>query len=203
MPTWAQIVLYCVGVLVLLFFASNVLFRYRSAHARLNRVRRFLGTYARFVAGHSDERLWLAAHASEMQRDAQSVDQGVTYIAPPPMLGGGAYQPHPMFADLFNRQSSADNVTAQLRLEVLAAVQHELETLEGLYRLDLFNPLAWIRLLFERLARFPRYLLRTAGFSNRVTDSGFARVITAIWSLAVGAATIGAFIVGLIALGRS
>ena len=200
MPEWLSLAIYCAAVLIAVFFVSGVAPRYRRTVERLRRVELFAQNYIALLEGDRNKRGWLAARADEMQADAQSVGRGVTYVAPPPMLGGGAYTPHQMFSDLFNRQSYTDNVTDALRLEVIAGVQHQLQRRVEQRRRELRNPLAWLRIAFERLVRFPRYLLRQAGFSKRVTDSSLTRAVTVAWSLIVGAATIGAFVVGLLAL---
>jgi hypothetical protein len=116
------------------------------------------------------------------------------------MLGGGRYVAHQMFGDLFNRQSFTDNVTFDYKLEVLQTAEHELGDRKRRAKHDLFNPWSWIRFSFERLVGFPRYVLAQAGFGSRVTDSGIVRVLTVVWSLLIGAAGIGSFIVGLLAL---
>jgi hypothetical protein len=200
MPEWLSLTIYCAAVLIAVFVFSGVLPRYRRTVERLRRVELFAKNYVALLNGDQLQRGWLAAREDEMQVDAQSVGLGVTYVAPPPMLGGGAYIPHGMFADLFNRQSYSDNVTDAYRLEVLAGVQYQLQRRVEQRRRELRNPLAWLRLAFERLVGFPRYLLRQAGFSARVTDSSLTRAVTVAWSLLVGAATIGAFVVGLLAL---
>lgn len=43
-------------------------------------------------------------------------------------------------------------------------------------------------------------MLRRAGFGDKVTDSTGARIVSVVWSLVIGAATIGAFVVGLLSL---
>jgi hypothetical protein len=111
--------------------------------------------------------------------------------------------PHQIFADLFGQQSYANAITSAVKREALAQVIHELTLQKKDRRADLWRPTRWLRLAFERLIGFPRYLLETAGFSPRVTESGFARVVTVLWSIALGLATIGGFVVGLIALIQS
>lgn len=128
-----------------------------------------------------------------MQRDAMAMGHGVMYIAPPPMLGGGAYQPHQFFADLFDEQTNSVG-NARVRLDDLATIVHETRGQAEQRRRDLLNPWAWLRLAFERVVRFPRYVLRHAGFSKKVTDSTGARIVAVAWSLLVGAATIGGFV---------
>jgi hypothetical protein len=201
MPAWLSIPLFVVAVFVLAFVLSGVLSRYRLAHKRRERAQAFLTNYLAYNRGEAGLEAWLIARSSEMQRDAQSVGLGVTYIAPPPMLGGG-YQPHPMFADLFNHQAYSESVTPAYRAQVLVTAIHDLANRENESWRDLLNPLTWLRLMFERVIGFPRYLLHVAGFSERVTESSSTRVVTVVWSLVVGAAGIGSFVVAVIALAR-
>jgi hypothetical protein len=199
MPTWLSILLLVLGIVALAFIASGVLPRYRKARGRLRRVNEFLTNYGAFSQGDQAKGPWLAARSAQMQRDAESVGQGVGYVAPPPMFGGG-YLPHPMFADLFNRQSFTDDVTPEVRVQVLLTTLHDLQTREDQRRSELLNPLQWVRLAFERIVGFPRYLLRVAGFSEKVTESRRARIFTLIWAAAVGLAGIGSFVVAIIRL---
>lgn len=112
---------------------------------------------------------------------------------------GGAYQPHAFFSDLFDNQTNS--VGSQgFRCEELAKIAHETRTQQERAKRALFNPWTWTRLAFERLVGFPRYVLRRAGFSDKVMDSTGARIVSVIWSLLIGAATIGAFAVGLLSL---
>jgi len=133
-----------------------------------------------------------------MQRDANRVGLGTTYVAPPPAIGGGSYRPHQMFMDLLGQQSYSDNVTVQVRLDTLATVEHELDAQVNQTCRHLLNPAKWIQLAFERIAGLPRYLLKTAGFSDNVTNSGFARIVTVVWGFLVGAATIASFVLLLV-----
>jgi hypothetical protein len=55
-------------------------------------------------------------------------------------------------------------------------------------------------LSFDRLVAFPRYVLRRAGFT-KAADSTAARLVTVAWSLLVGAASIGGFVLALLKLG--
>ena len=135
-----------------------------------------------------------------MQRDARSVGKGVAYVAPPPAIGGGQYLAHPYFTDLFDEQSFTDHGSS-FRLDELATIRYEIERQEDLRRRDLLNPWAWLRLSFERVAAFPRYVLRRSGFRT-AADSNGARIVTVAWSFLVGVSTIGAFVVGLVALSR-
>jgi hypothetical protein len=176
------------------FLVSGVLPSFRQERRRSKRVREFRAKYYAWVEGEEDNREWLLARQAEMQRDAHRVGLGTTYVAPPPAIGGGSYRPHQMFMDLLGQQSYSDNVTVQVRLDTLATVEHELGAQVDKARRDLLNPARWIRLAFERIARLPRYLLKTAGFSDNVTNSGFARAATVLWSFLVGAATIASFV---------
>jgi hypothetical protein len=143
-------------------------------------------------------RRWLAARRNEMQRDAQAVNKGVRYVAPPPAIGGG-YRPHYYFLDLFDEQSFT-GYGSDFRQDELSTIIHEVERLRLRSRHDLYNPWAWVRHAFERVVGFPRYVLRRAGFSKAVTGSTGAKVATVVWSGLVGGATIGGFIVGLLQL---
>jgi hypothetical protein len=191
-------VVYVVAVLAALFALSGVLPAYLRARARAARVRAFRENYDAFVEGDSLRRNWLTARRLEMQRDAEAVGQGVTYVAPPPAIGGGQYAPHQMFADLYNQQSYTDNVTGRFRLDALTTVEHTASNVARKRRAEVFNPGAWARRAFERLVRFPRYLLHQVGFAREVSDSRGTRIVTVVWSLCVGGATIGAFVLGLI-----
>jgi hypothetical protein len=201
-PGWLAIILLVVGFALVCFLLAGVLPHFLGAKRRRARVEAFLRNFSAYLGGNQGLRGWLSAHSVEMQDDAESVGLGVTYVAPPPMFGGGRYLPHPMFGDLFNRQTYADVVSPAYKREVLLAALHEVRSREAERRRDLLNPMAWVRLAFERLVGFPRYLLRTAGFSERVVDSSAARIITVLWGLLVGAATIGSFVVAVVALHR-
>jgi hypothetical protein len=74
--------------------------------------------------------------------------------------------------------------------------------LEREHRRDLLNPWRWVALAFERVVRFPRYVLAQAGFGPSVTESRTVRVVTVAWALVVGASTIGAFVVALLTFSR-
>lgn len=200
MSRWEAIVLVIIGALAASFVISGVLGRYLAVKRRRPRVQAFLENYIAYAEGDNTRLQWLLDRSVEMQQDAEAVGLGVTYVAPPPMIGGGPFQPHQMFGDLLNRQAYTDNVTQGFRLETLSKVVYELARREKAYKRDLFNPLAWLRRSFERIVGFPRYLLRIAGFSTRVTDSTGARILTVLWAIIVGAATIGSFVVGVIAL---
>lgn len=197
---WVSIVVLVLAVLSGLFLLSSVTPRYIDVRHRRKRVEDFLARFSSYLEGDHSHEDWLIARAAEMQRDALTVRLGVTYVAPPPILGGGAFQPHQMFADLFNRQSFADCVTPAYKLEVLRTTAHELRARERRCRHDLMSPWSWVRLSFERVVGFPRYVLVQAGFSKKVTDSSLVRAVTVVWSLVVGAAGIGSFVLALIAL---
>jgi hypothetical protein len=99
-----------------------------------------------------------------------------------------------MFTDLLSEQTFADEMVGpQERLDTLTTVEYEVDARRHTAVIRIFNPGSWVRLAFERIARLPRYLLQTAGFSAKVTESGFARVVTAVWSFLVGGATIATF----------
>jgi hypothetical protein len=107
-----------------------------------------------------------------------------------------------MFGDLLGRQAYADTVSDGMRLQTIEQAIYEWVTRREQYGSELVNPARWVQRAFESVVGFPRYLLRIAGFSSQVTESGFARVVTVLWSLVVGAFTIGAFIVAIVALLR-
>lgn len=193
--------LYIGAFLLGVFVLSGVIPTLRDASRRFQRVQEFASRYSAWVKAGSvgDEDLaWLIAHKDQVQRDAQRVGHGVTYVSPPPALGGGSYAPHQMFADLFSRQSYTDHITPDYRIETLLAVASAWDEQHRLAVSRLVNPFAWIRLAFERVVRFPRYLLKTAGFPENVTDSTGARIVTVLWGLLVGAATIGSFVLMLL-----
>ena len=197
--------LYIIAVFAMLFVVSGVLLRWRSEKARYRRVRDFAHDYRAWLEADGAEearlRMSLAARRDQMQRDAQSVGKGIMYVAPPPMMGGGSYQAHPYFSDLFGTQSYAE-YGPTFRLDELATILYEVDRAKAGWRRGVLNPWAWVRLSFERLIGFPKYVLRQAGFSNTVTNSTGVRILTVVWSILVGSSTIGAFIVGLILLGR-
>lgn len=213
MPMSALI--YLAAVIVGSFIGSGVVPRYLAVKARRHRVAEFATKYRewtdaeraarpdRYTVNETEEakaaelRSWLAARRSEMQRDAESVGKGIIHVAPPPAVGGGSYVPHSYFADLFDQQSFTDHGWG-FRLDELATISHELEWQETGYRRGLFNPWAWIRLTFERIVGFPRYVLRHAGFSAKATESAPARVVSVVWSLLVGGAGIGGFVLTLL-----
>jgi hypothetical protein len=220
--------LYVLAVLVAVFTVSGVVPRYRVWAARLGRVEEFDRQYRAWVeadsslpdyetirsvtlpddfAGAADTaaslaselRPWLVARRNEMQRDAESVGKGVMHIAPPPLIGGG-YVRHAFFLDLFDDQTNSIGST-RVRVDDLATIIHEVRRIRDLRRRSMFNPWAWVRLSFERVIAFPRYVLSHAGFS-KAADSTTARALTVVWSLVVGVSTIGAFVIGIVALGR-
>jgi len=177
------------------FVLSGVVPRFVRVRAKHQRVRDFQHRYHEFaVTGAPEPRQWLIARRTEMQRDAESLGQGVTMVAPPPVVGGGSYMPHRMFYDLFSEQSFSEQIGPQFRLDVLATLEHELAKQEADAKQDLWNPGAWLKLAFERLLRLPRYILQQAGFSERVVNSTGARIVAVLWSIAVGGSTIGGFI---------
>jgi hypothetical protein len=57
-----------------------------------------------------------------------------------------------------------------------------------------------VRLSFERIVGFPRYVLRQAGFPAKTTDSSAAKAVSVVWSVIVGLAGVGGLVVGLLAL---
>lgn len=212
-------IIYLVALLVAAFIVSGVVPRYLEVRRRLPRVEEFDRKYRAYLDGrerdyegfysdhggsppHGDEsaklRAWLTPRRAEMQRDAAKVRKGVVYVAPPPAIGGGNYMPHYMFRDLYDTQSFTEYAPANLRTDELVTIIHETRYQESAWRRDLFNPWAWLRLAFERLVGFPRYVLRLAGFSTEVTDSAAARAVSAAWSFLVGAAGIGGFVVALL-----
>lgn len=203
MALWLKILVLVLGVLALAFLISGVVPRYVLTRRRLARTEEFLDNYNAYLGGDQAKTNWLAARSLQMQHDAEAVGLGIAYIAPPPMIGGGPYQAHGMFADIFGHQSYADAVAPAFKVQTLLQVIQQLDDRWRARRNDLLNPLRWLQLAFERIVRFPRYLLKTAGFSSRVTESGFARVVTVIWSLVVGIATIGAFVLAIIQFVRS
>jgi hypothetical protein len=70
-----------------------------------------------------------------------------------------------MFVDLLSEQTFADELVGpQERLATLTTVEHEVDTRR-----------------------------HTAVISAKVTESGFARVVTAVWGFLVGGATIATF----------
>ena len=219
--------LYILATLAVLFVISGVVPRYREAKGRRRRVEAFAREYQSWVGAEGmvpdgsdywpaddDEiatidqaakdatrlRAWLVARRDQMQRDAQSVGRGVMYVAPPPAIGG-AYEPHRFFSDLFDAQTNAVGSTGY-RVDELATIAHETTAQLETRRHDLFNPWSWTRLAFERIVGFPRYILRRAGFGDKTTNSTGARVISVVWSLLIGGATIGAFVVGLLQLAQ-
>jgi hypothetical protein len=211
---------YIVAVLVVTFVLSGVLPRYIEWRDRVRRVQEFKRQYRRWVdavekfdgvSGYggpppdllaalaesnklADEiRPWLTARRNEMQRDAKAVGKGVMYVAPPPMIGG-SYKPHAYFLDLFDAQTDSIGSRAY-RLDDLVTIVHESEWQRDLRRRDLYNPAAWGRLAFERVVRFPAYVLKLVGFSEKTAGSSAVKVVSAVWSLLVGAATIAGFVV--------
>jgi hypothetical protein len=188
------------GAAVLLgaFLLSGVTPRYSRARARVRRVERWAERYRGWVDGGQsagDDRDWLIGRGPEMQADAKVVGLGVVYVAPPAAVGGGPFQPHFMFSDLAGVTTFGAG-TAE-RLIELTKVEHQVRVLAGIRRRDLVAPWRWVQLAFERLVRFPQYLLRTAGFSDSVAGSAAARGAGLAWSGIVGLATVGAFVLGV------
>jgi len=180
------------------FLLSGVLPAYLRAKSRIHRVDRFAAKYGAWVENDmpsGGERDWLIARGPEMQADAKAVGQGVIYVAPPPMIGG-RYRPHYMFSDLAGAQSFGAGVAE--RLDALTMTQHQLRVQAGHRRRDLSYPWRWVQRAFERIVRLPQYLLRTAGFSDDVSGSTAAKGVGVLWSLVVGAATVGAFVLSLL-----
>ena len=130
-----------------------------------------------------------------MQADAAKVGQGVIHVAPPIGVGGGPFRPQFIFSDLAG--ATTFGVDSQERLDALTMSKHQLRVQAKHRRGDLVKPWRWVQLAFERLVRFPRYLLKTAGFSDSVSGSVAARGVGLLWSVLVGAATIGAFALSL------
>jgi len=216
-------VLYIGAVIVGVFLLSGVLPRFVEWRDRVNRVQEFqrqyriwtdsvddldnqggygwpspeaLATIDQRTKTANDVRSWLAARRNEMQRDAEAVGKGVMYVAPPPIMGG-RYKPHAYFLDLFDAQTNSIG-SRSYRLDDLVTIVHEAEWNRDMRRRDLYNPAVWIRLAFERLVRFPAYVLRTAGFSDDTAASSAVKVVSAAWSLLVGGATIAGFVLTLI-----
>lgn len=215
--------LYIAAVLAVTFMLSGVLPRYIVWRDRVQRVTEFESRYRQWV--EADERFdgvegygaappdllaeidasskeaaelrsWLTARRNEMQRDAEAVGKGVMYVAPPPMIGG-SYKPHAYFLDLFDVQTESLG-GRRYRLDDLVTIVHECKWQRDLRWRDLFNPAAWARLGFERLVCFPAYVLKLAGFSDRTAGSSAVKVVSAAWSLLVGAATIAGFVATLV-----
>jgi hypothetical protein len=220
-------ILYVVGVLTVAFFLSGVVSRHRTNRARRLRVEKFCDNYSQW-AKHAEQvidgeefigsilpddgwaaselaaqeagklRPWLIARRDEMQRDAQVLGHGVVTIQPPPLVGG-PIRNHGFYADLFDEQSyAADVVGTSFRLDDLATIIYEAHRSEARTFRDIYNPLQWLRLAFERIVGLPRYALRVAGFGENVTESTGVRVASASWSIVVGVATIGAFVVSIV-----
>ena len=212
------VALYIVGVFAALFVISGVLPTYLTWSQRGPRVEAFDRHYRAYLDARQRDaetsinpygpsplgekstelRAWLSARRNEMQRDAESVGTGVVYVAPPPAVGGGGYVRHDYFSDLFGQQSFTD-YPPTLRLDNLATIRHEVALRCRQSKSDLFKPWRWAQLSFERVVRVPRYILRLAGFT-KAAESTAARAVTVVWSILVGASTIGAFVVALIAL---
>jgi hypothetical protein len=209
------IITYALAALVVVFVVSGVLPRYFESRARRQRVQKFGREYAAygdlrdadyerkgvqyddppFSSESKAARSWLIARRDEMQRDAAALGKGVIHLAPPAAEGGGPWRSHEYFADLFGEQTYAYILPANYRADALTTLVYEAEAVEGGRRWALWNPWQWLRLSFERVVAFPRYVLTIAGFSPNVTDSSTVRVVTAIWSLLVGVAGIGSFVV--------
>lgn len=181
------------------FVLSGVVPAYLRARGRVFRTRRFTKRFRAWVEeGREDsgDREWLIARGAEMQADAAKVGQGVVHIAPPLAAGGGPFRPQYIFSDLTGMTTFG--VGDAERLDALTRTEYQVG-LQARHRFrDLFLPWRWIQLAFERLIRFPRYVLKAAGFSDAVSSSPAARGIGVIWSLLVGLATIGAFAMSLI-----
>jgi hypothetical protein len=181
------------------FVLSGVLPAYFRAKGRSFRARRFATRYRAWVEADNpsrDDRDWLIARGAEMQADAAKVGQGVVHIAPPPAAGGGPFRPQYIFSDLAGMTTFG--VETSERLDALTQTQYQLGV-QARYRFrDLLLPWRWIQLAFERLISFPRYLLKVAGFSDAVSGSTAARGVGVVWSLIVGLATIGAFVLSLL-----
>lgn len=215
------VALYILAVLALVFMVSGVIPRHREIKRRRRRVEEFERRYRAYCEARDEDyadrtggysyggptpegsaaseiRAWLVPRRDEMQRDARAVGSGIIHIAPPPMIGGG-YQPHAFFSDLFDDQTNSVGSTSY-RCDALATIAHETRSQEMVAKRALRDPWTWTRLAFERVVGFPRYVLRRAGFSTKVADSAGARIVSVVWSLLVGAATIGAFVLGLIQL---
>jgi hypothetical protein len=208
--------IYLAALLVASFVISGVVPRYLSVRRRLPRVEEFERQYRAYSGARdqdyentsyhygppahdeksSELRSWLVARRNEMQRDAQEVGKGIVYVAPPPMIGG-PFRPHSYFSDLFDEQSFTDH-GPQYRLDELATIIHDTRNQARRWKRDVFNPWAWVRLAFERIVRFPYYVLRRSGFSDKAVASTGARIVTAVWSVLVGAATIAGFVVTLL-----
>ncbi len=181
------------------FALSGVVPAYLRSKSRVFRVDRFAKRYRGWVEDDfpdGEAREWLIARGSEMQADAAAVGQGVVYVAPPIAVGGGPYRPQHIFSDLAG--VTTFGVASRERLDALTRTQHQVRVQRKLRRRDLFLPWRWIQLAFERLVGFPRYLLKAAGFSEAVAGSSAARGVGVIWSVLVGAATIGAFALSLL-----
>lgn len=87
-------------------------------------------------------------------------------------------------------------------MDELATIRHEVNASKAFRRGDLLNPWHWARLSFERVVRFPRYVLTLAGF-RKAADARGTRIVTVVWSIVVGASTIGAFVIGLLQLSHT
>jgi len=190
-------ILIVLGALALLFVASGVLPAWFDARARRGRVQEFERHYLAHEVGEGSEKPWLITRRLEMQRDVESLGRGTSMVAPPPAVGGYV-QTHRYFAELFDEtpfalMSQPDDFLAN----ELASVGHELTTREREAKRRLFNPWAWLRLSFERVAALPRYVLRQAGFLEAADSTG-ARVLTVLWSALVGTATISGFVLALL-----
>lgn len=181
------------------FALSGVAPAYLRSKSRVFRVDRFAKRYRQWAEEGSpdgDAREWLIARGSEMQADAAAVGQGVVYVAPPIAIGGGPYRPQHIFSDLAG--VTTFGVESGERLDALTRTQHQVRIQRKHRRRDLFFPWRWIQLAFERLVGCPRYLLKVAGFSDAVAGSSAARGVGVLWSILVGAATIGAFVLSLL-----
>lgn len=191
------VALIVLGALALLFVVSAVLPRWLDARARRRRVTEFERRYLAHEAGDESERPWLIARRTEMQRDAQKLGRGLITIAPPPAVGGHVTQ-HAYFGELFDETPYALMVMRDDFLQnELATIGHELEGQTRRAKRNMLNPWAWLRLSFEQVVGLPRYIIKQAGFSE-AADSKAARIVTVLWSVLVGVAGIGSFVLALL-----
>lgn len=193
------VALIVLGTLGLLFVVSAVLPRWLDARARYERVTEFERRYLAHEAGDESQRPWLIARRAEMQRDAQKLGRGHMVIAPPPAVGGHVTQ-HAYFGELFDETPYALMVQGDDFLKnELATIAHELEGQTRRAKRNMLNPWAWLRLSFEQVVGLPRYIIKRAGFSAAAADSKAARIVTVLWSVVVGIAGIGSFVLALLA----
>jgi hypothetical protein len=212
-----SVAFYILGIFVATFALSGVVPCYRAIRARRERIEAFEANYRRWSDLHGEMinaeewigaavpddiseasdramqeaaplRGWLVARRDEMQGDAQAAGRGTVYTAPPPMIGGG-YQPHYYFSDLFDAQTYAEH-SSSFRVDELTTILHTTLQQERHARRALWSPWRWVQLSFERLLRFPAYVLRAAGFSESAANAPSTRAIGILWSFLVGVATI-------------